>query len=197
MRRGFKTEAEGIATETRSELGLLPIDALDPWELARHLAIPVVGISTLIAASPEAANHLLTKDSAAFSAVTVFRGSSRVIWHNDGHSAGRQSSNVTHEISHALLMHMPARALDDLGLRNWDRDLEDEANWLAGALLIPSAAALAIARAGLGVDEAARRYGVSQQMARWRLNVTGAFLRASRTGKTRSRSAQAGPVIRQ
>ena len=47
LRRGFKTEAEALAKEVRAELGLAKLDCLDPHQLARHLEIPVVGLSDL------------------------------------------------------------------------------------------------------------------------------------------------------
>src|SRR5260370_1706656 len=101
---------------------------------------------------------------AEFSAVTVFRGFERTILHNESHSPGRQSSNLAHELSHALLLHPPAPALDSLGCRDWDPVLEMEADWLAGALLIPDEAALHIARRGLDEQSAADNFGVSLPM---------------------------------
>ena len=35
------------------------------------------------------------------------------------------------------LQHPATRALDDKGCRDWDQGIEDEAEWLAGILLIP------------------------------------------------------------
>ena len=42
MKRGFKAEAERIATDTRLEVGLKCADRLDAIELAKYLEIPVV-----------------------------------------------------------------------------------------------------------------------------------------------------------
>ena len=52
LRRGFKTEATGLAKEIRGELGLGPFDRLDPHELARHLEIPVLALSELEESAP-------------------------------------------------------------------------------------------------------------------------------------------------
>jgi len=174
LRRGFKSEANAIAREIRHELGLKLVDPLDPRLLAAHLEIPIVPLSEFRAAAPPAVSHFLTHDKSSFSAVTVFRGPARLIVFNDGHTDGRQASDLAHELSHGLLLHPPVRALDHRGCRDWDAEKEEEANWLAGALLISDEAAIAIAQAELSLDEAARKYGVSRPMVQFRLNVTGA-----------------------
>ncbi|QFQ98084.1 ImmA/IrrE family metallo-endopeptidase [Streptomyces phaeolivaceus] len=187
FRRGFKTEANSLALEVRSELRLGALDRLDPFVLADFLEIPVVPLSGM-APTSQGAEHLLDRDPDAFSAVTVFAGSKRTIVHNDGHSNGRISSNITHEASHGLLHHRPTPALDDRGCRLWDQDIEDEAQFLAGVLLVPEDAALAIARGRFAKPEAAARFGVSEQMIQYRLNVTGAVSRVDRARRAGYRS---------
>ena len=51
--------------------------------------------------------------------------------------------------------------LDDLGCRHFDKDLEEQANWLGPALLISEEAALHIARQGWTVEQAAVEYEVT------------------------------------
>lgn len=63
---------------------------------------------------------------------------------------------------------------DRRGCRNWNADLEDEADFLAGALLVPAKAAWWIAKRKLPFAVAAQKYGCSQDVIRWRVNVTGA-----------------------
>jgi Zn-dependent peptidase ImmA (M78 family) len=179
FRRGFKAEANSTADEVRGELGLDRLDALDPLQLAAHLDIPVIGLSGLTDAA-RGVEHFTQVEPSTFSAITVFRGKRRLIVHNDGHAPGRCNSNVTHELAHGLLLHPPTPALDDRGCRHWNQNIEDEANWLAGVLLVPERAALSIARRGRTPEEAAEHFGVSAQMMRWRLNVTGAHKRAQR-----------------
>ncbi len=172
-RRGFKSEANAIAIEVRAELGLGSLDALDPWSLAEHLDVPVWPLTQLDKKVPDVVRHLKHVEPDAFSAVTVFRGTRRTVVHNDAHSAGRQASNVAHELSHSLLHHRPAPARQ-LWLPRVEQGIEDEAQWLAGALLIPEDAALRIVRAELSEDQAAERFRVTAPMVRFRVNVTGA-----------------------
>src|SRR6266849_7824155 len=167
---GFKSYANKIARETRDELGLSSASPLDPWALADYLGIPVIPLSVLESEAPEAVKQLGRRDKGAFSAVTVFSGYKRMIVVNDSHTRGRQASNVAHELAHSLLQHRPKAAFDDKGARHWEEDQEDEAEWLAGALLISEEAALEIVRQSLSQKDAARLYGVSVDMIRFRLN---------------------------
>jgi len=176
-RRGFKREANELAREVRQELGLGPIDPLNPCTLAHHLAIPLQPMSTLSTEAPFAVYYFSEVEQGTFSAMTVFAETERLIVYNDAHAPGRQASNLAHELSHALLGHPPTPALNQHGCREWIATIEAEATWLGGALLIPEEAALVIARERLPLVAAARRYGVSQTMVRFRLNVTGAMQR--------------------
>ncbi len=118
-------------------MGLALDSPLDVWQLAEHLEIPVIPLSSLKEAAPLAAALFLNEGQGIFSGVTVFRGNERTIVFNDSHVPGRQVSDIRHELSHGLLLHPPNAAMDELGCRYWDRDVEDEANWLSGALLVP------------------------------------------------------------
>jgi hypothetical protein len=188
LRRGFKKEAHALAREVRADLGLAPVDPLDPFALASFLEIPVYPLSDLRDGAAEAVRHLTERDPSAFSAVTIFQGMRKTIWHNDGHALVRQRSNVAHEIAHALLFHTPSSDPDPVRARPWDKAAEEEAQWLGGALLVSYEAALALARAGTDTVLGATRYGVSTEMVTYRLNVTGALLRAARArARTSSR----------
>lgn len=176
LRRGFKTEENQIATDVRRELGLSDIAPLNPWKLAEHLAIDVLALSELAGEAPSIL-YFMNEGCDIFSAITIFLGTTRLIVHNDKHSKGRQSSNIAHELSHALLQHPPMPPLSELGLRNFCREFEEEANWLAGVLLISERAALHIARQKLDLATAADEYGVSLKMVQYRLNVTAAYKR--------------------
>ncbi|MGI8727603.1 MAG: ImmA/IrrE family metallo-endopeptidase [Solirubrobacterales bacterium] len=183
---GFKAHANRVAAEVREELGLEPLDPLDPFALAEHLAIPAAPLSSLRTTIPDAVHYLASVDTGAFSAVTLFDGPRRRIVYNDAHSRGRQHSDIAHECAHGLLLHPPRLAFDSAGCRDWNADEEDEANWLSAALLITEQAALHIVRREMDVNQAAHYYGVSRQLLRWRINATGAVKRVGR-GRAASR----------
>ncbi len=183
FRRGFKTEAIEIGREIRAELGLSILDALDPWALAEHLEIPVSPLSKLRPYAPEAVRILRDAGRKSFSAVTVMDGAQRVIVHNDSHHLTRQVSNIAHELSHGLLLHPPTPALTADGYRGFDSSIEGEASWLGGVLLIPDEAAISIVKRGLSLEDAARLYGVSRPMMRWRIVASAAHTRVARLGR--------------
>ena len=180
MRRGFKTEAKAIAREVRDEMSLAPTSCLDPWRLAEHLCIPVIPMSSFIAAEPDAVRFYQNEGEAVFSGVTVFRGTRRTVVFNDAHAPGRQANDIVHELGHGLLGHSPTVAMDELGCRHWDQEMEDEADWLSSVLLVPEEAALLIVQRGWSPEKAAAKYGVSRAMIQFRINVTGARRRVRR-----------------
>ena len=178
-RKGFKVDAESIAEELRVELKVGNIRALDPMAAARALEIPVLSLAQLRAVRPqdssleEAVRVLYGPEQSSLSAVTVFLGTKRLIVYNQQHDAGRQASDICHELAHGLLFHEPAPMLDDIGCRSWNSEMEQEADYLGGALLIPGKGARYAAKAGLTDEETARRFRCSREMATWRLNESG------------------------
>ena len=180
LRRGFKTDVNDIARAVREELRLSATAPFRPHDLALHLDIPILPLSDFVRQLPDAVRYFRRRGAGEFSAVTVFAGTSRLIVHNDAHAPGRQANDLAHELSHALLFHEPKPALNALGCRDWDEDCEDEADFLAGVLLVPEEATLEIVRLDRSLVEAADVYGVSGPLMRWRINVTGARARVAR-----------------
>ena len=171
MRRGFKTEAEQHAVELRQELCLAEAASLCPWRLAEHLEVPIHTLATIASVEPVAAEYLLGLGRQYFSAVTLFVGNhglSRTICHNESHALNRQRSNLMHELAHAILLHPPTEMF------SCDPKSEAEAVWLGAALLFPRVAAIKIATNGDPIDVAAKTYGVSEDLMKYRLGVTGA-----------------------
>lgn len=180
--RGFKRHVEELTLAVRAELGVGWNDQLDPRALAKHVNIPVFDLNDLVAVGmPEnSLRHLLGRGRNEFSAALFERGELKVIVANPVHSAGRQASNIAHEVAHLLLAHEPPEAVLEAGCRRWDAVMEREADWLAGELLVPRRAALEVARNGANIEASALRFGVSAAMMRWRLNHSGALKQAAR-----------------
>src|SRR5262249_30577595 len=111
--------------------------------------------------------------TSGFSALTICEGTRRLIVFNPRHPTTRRANSLAHELSHVLLEHPPAPALGEGGCRNWDRQLEDEADWQAATLLVPRDGAFAWLRTGGGVSDGADHFGVSVALFRWRVNQTG------------------------
>jgi Zn-dependent peptidase ImmA (M78 family) len=171
-RRGFKSEAAEIAGAIRTELGLTDTERLVPGDLADHLGIPVLDIGEF-GELPDVVHQLTQIDTAALSALTVLRGTARLIVVNHAHSIGRIANSVAHEISHVLLEHDPGVAVTTEGFRTWHAEQEAEADWLAGCLLIPRGGLLEKMATGMSLEDLASHFGVSLELARWRDNMTG------------------------
>ena len=172
---GFKAKANRIAVGLRLQLGLAAQAPIDVPALAAHLGIAIVPLSAFKQWCNEQVTQLTKGDSGAFSAALIsFGNGSRVVIVDDDHSPARQNSDIAHEISHALLVHPLEVISSMMGCRDFDPALEEEANHLAGYLLVPDQAARRIVNSGMEAALAQKTYGVSRQMFDWRLNMSGA-----------------------
>lgn len=182
MKRGFKAGAERIADETRSELCLDETERFDPLSLARHLAIPVLTLANLAVLAPGNSfeHYFSVMDLDSFSAVTVFRGTRRLIVHNENHHPNRQASDLSHELSHTLLEHLPTPVAGKDGRRYWNPEVEEEAAWLGAALLLPRNGILRMVKAGCSVIDIAASYAVSESLCMWRIRQSGVHQQAER-----------------
>jgi Zn-dependent peptidase ImmA (M78 family) len=181
LRRGFKTEANEYSRDFRRELGLASDAPLCPFSLASLLEVRVHKLSEYRSVEPDAVAYLLSQNGQRdFSAVTLCVGPSRLVIYNDGHGGPRVVADIAHELSHVVLMHPPKPPFDEVGSRHYDAEREEEANWLGPALLVSEEGALRVAREGLALMQAANEFGVSSDLMRMRLNITGAYRRVKR-----------------
>jgi Zn-dependent peptidase ImmA (M78 family) len=179
--RGFKAEAERRASALWTELGLPITGPLDLGVAAESLGARIVMADTLI---PRRRLEQLEEIQAyAFSACTFEVRGQPVIVLNPLRSEGRQHADCAHELSHLLLRHqmrVPER-IGDLVFFTGNADQEDEAGWMAGALLLPRQAVLRAAHAGMNAAAIAEFYQTTEEMARFRINATGAAIQARRS----------------
>ena len=174
LRRGFKSEAERIARRVRVDLGLSAADPVAPELIAELLGIEVRAGDELL--PRERFQELEDIQPDAFSACTLRPSLDRVVVvHNPLSPKTRQKSDVAHELAHMLLDHELSRVqrLGDITFLSCDPVQEEEAAWLSGCLLLPRALLLAEVSRGAGAEEIARKHGVSERMAQYRLDVTG------------------------
>lgn len=175
--RGFKSWCENVSVQLRKDLGLTPIEPLDVNALADWLDIEIWTPHQVPELESKWTNILLKKDPSAWSAVTLSINAKNLIILNSTHSKARQASDLTHELSHILIGHDAGRVDISpdglLMLSTYNRDQEEEANWMAGCLLLPRESLVAIIRHKADFEITAKKYGVSRDMLRWRINVTG------------------------
>lgn len=181
LRRGFKANANRIAVRLRRSLELPPEAPMDLAVIAARLNIKLAPLTSFAREHPGAVHQLTVVDPGAFSAATVRNGDRRIIIYNDTHRPGRQSSSISHELAHVLLGHSFTLPIDASGCRNFDRDLEEEANWLSATILITDQAAVHIVRTGIDNDTACKLYKVSTPLLRMRINASGALIKVKRS----------------
>ena len=180
-----------VAAEERGWLGVGLMDPLDPYALARGHGIPVYPIDELPDeyCSRDAVAHFTVRRPKVWSAALVPVGSVRIILENTGHSQARRCSSLAHEMSHHLVEHEFGDVLlTDDGCRKVNKKNEDQANFLAGELLITYQAALKAAFADKTNEEIAAIYGVSAQFAQMRMkgarvHAQRALAKQARTGR--------------
>lgn len=176
--RGFKSWAERTSLTLRQEIGLAIEGRLDPSQLAGFLEVDVRTPYDVPGLPKHVLDQLLHCDPWGWSAVSLLlpNGRSLVIY-NPRKSKGRQASDITHELAHFILDHQPATIIlsheGSIAMRTFDRKQEEEANWLAWCLLLPRDALLRAKRAGLRTAQIAARYGVTEALVTYRLNMSG------------------------
>src|SRR5258708_1809583 len=144
FRRGFKSWCEQVAATIRRDARLGPLDPVEPAAMAADLSVRMLAATELPDVPKDALGRLLGAHHEAWSAITVSDGDRHLIIYNPTHSAARQANDIAHELAHIILKHTPTFSFMNpekkLLIRSFDRNQEDEANWLAAAILLPRAA---------------------------------------------------------
>lgn len=183
-----KAACKRLAGEVRAELGLEPMDALDPWQLAELYGVRVLALGQL-PLDHAIRDHFHSVRPEVFSGALLPHRTGAVIVENDAHPTARRRSTMGHEMAHVVGEHKFHTSLvSERGCRTADKLQEDEAAEISGELLIPFEAAKRLARRKATDDEVALRFGVSPELARWRMNATGARIIAQRAANLRRAS---------
>lgn len=185
LERGFKSWTERVALSLRSDLGLPPDGALDPRRLAEHLDVRLATPYEIAGLSEADLKQLLEIDPWGWSAVSILESESPLVIYNPRHSRARQASDIMHELAHLILDHKPATLIHSpdgrFVMRSYNETQENEANWLAWALLLPRDVLMMCKKRALSSTQIAQTYGISEKLVSFRLHVTGveAHLRAA------------------
>lgn len=189
LRRGFKTWCENAARGFRRELGLSPFDALDPFNLAHHLRIPVWSPQEIPGLDAEHINCLTVTENDCWSALTMRDGPHSLIIVNSSHPPARIRNSLAHELSHVILRHEPPKMMQAVDgtmiMTDYDPVQEEEASILGGTLLVPREALLNQINRGMSDEDATHYFGVSLQLIRQRKNTTGIGFQLARRGTWR------------
>lgn len=181
-----KAALRRLALEVRAEVGVGVHGPLDPYRLAQQYGLQVHRLSDLDCT--EAAGHFGLVSPAAFSGALVPFGHGAVIVDNDSHDWLRRRSTTAHEVAHWVLEHPFTAPLMTSGhqCRIADPEREREAAELGGELLVPAGHAQQLAYRNATDSEVAAVFEVSVEMARWRMDGTGARTIARRAARKRA-----------
>ena len=184
MRRGFKAEAERLSLGARSALEQTPNSKLDPWDYAKHLDVVVLEFEELKIADKHR-RQLLEADPDSWSGLTLKELNRYFVVVNPRHARARQCSTLMHELAHIQLRHVPGQvsisATGLMLLSDYPDDQEQEADWLAAALLLPRDALHHYRVLGWNASQICELYCVSLQLCEWRLRMTGVDTQIGRT----------------
>jgi Zn-dependent peptidase ImmA (M78 family) len=192
LRRGFKAQSERRSVELRKKYGLHPDAPLSARQVATDCGILVWTETDVEGVSHDDLLQLTVTDSDSWSAFTMRVGENHLIVVNSSQTEPRQNSVIMHELSHIMLGH----ELTSAGLTadghfvptSYNQDQEDEADWLAGTLLLPRPALLRIRNLGMTDNQARNAYQVSGQMLKWRVRMTGVDYQIANARKWRTGS---------
>jgi len=177
MQRGFKTWAEHQAIEQRRCLGLGEEVPLPATQLATYLGITIASPEHIPGMTREHLECLLQGDRSSWSAITVSVNTATIIIHNTGHARTRQESNLMHEMAHIICKHAPSELIRVGGLpfllRDYNADQEEEASWLGGCLQLPRPALWWAIKRRMTVAEMAEYFQASEELIRYRRQMTG------------------------
>lgn len=183
LARGFKADAERRALALWTELDAALTEPLDLGACAASIGARIVMADTLVPVAR--LRELEDLQQWSFSACTFDVAGAPVVVLNPLRTRGRQRADCAHELAHLLLRHemrVPERIGDHVFFTG-NPDQEDEAGWMAGAILLPRQAVLKAVLRGMDAPALAEHYQTTEEMSRFRMNATGATVQAARRRK--------------
>ena len=177
FRRGFKSQCERRSVEFRKQLKLAQAAPLSYQFLADYLGVTVWSVVDVAGLSGNDRATLIDNSDDSWSALTMRVNTDHLVIYKPVRSRGRINNVVMHELAHIILGHDLAEAciMEDGSLApvNYDQEQEEEADWLAGTLLLPRPALMQIRMNGMDDKAACEHYQVSMDMLKWRYRMTG------------------------
>lgn len=180
LERGFKTWSERTSNLVRKELDVDVDDQLDLPRLAEYLGVRLWTPNDVPGMKASDLKKLLNSSWGEWYGMGLQNGNESIVIYNPKQSKRRQAADIAHELAHFLLEHDPAKlvlsegkSLEQIWLRSYDQKQEDEANCLGWTLLVPREGLFRLYKRRMSQKEIADRFGVSEQLIRYRINSTG------------------------
>ena len=188
MRYGFKAWAERRAAGLRRELRVPWLAPFPAKKLAAFFGMNIAEPAHIPGVTAALLNSLVREFGDCWSAVTITAEGLTLIICNPTHAATRRESDLMHELAHMICGHAPAQITIGehfpFRMRSFNASDEDEAAWLGGVLQIPRNALLHLVRRGYRTEALAEHFCASEEMVRFRRNVTGVDKQIRRVTKS-------------
>ena len=169
---GEAARLECCAIAAKRVFGLPDGSAVDPYEVARSLDVPVIREAAEFAILPDVLRSSML-GSRQWSAGTLEGPKGPLIILNPHHAPTRLKVTLAEELAHLVMGHPPSAIDPEGGVRTYNASVEQEAFSVGGALVMPYGQLFRLVKAGQALPEIAESFGVSQAMARYRVNRTG------------------------
>lgn len=173
LKKQFRDYCESLGIMYRHELGVPGYAPMPAEKLADHLAVRLLQPGQLPDLHEKAARQLLA--SQAWWAVAI-PGSPPLIIYHPCQPAARLQSTIMHELGHVILDHVPEQLVTLTGHfqgRAYPKQQEEEAKYLGSCLQITKTGLDWVRQQAWTIEEAAKHFGASVPMVRYRLNMTG------------------------
>ena len=197
-RKQFELRALGL----RDFAGVQSEQALDPFALARFARLMVVDFDRIQGLSPESRAHLLGDAADEWSGGACSKplpNGWRLVILNPAHGVARNRATLMEEVAHVFLGHQPNRlaavgrnptpaspagnpggggaareraSTGKIVAREYNHADEEAAYAIGAAALVPYAALRRMVIEGRNGNEIGQRFGVSRQLAEYRIKVT-------------------------
>ncbi len=163
------------AATLRRRAGVGPTERLDPWAVAPTFDLEFV--------RPENVPDATDEDRALVSDLTAKQWSGMglplpdgrlLVMLNPNQTPERCNVTIMEEVAHVHLGHKPVALISSTGggvQRHYDKVTEQEAYWLAAATLLPTPVVGRAVWNGLTVGQLAESFGVSIELAGFRIKV--------------------------
>jgi hypothetical protein len=169
---GEAARLECCAIAAKRAFGLPDGSAVDPYEVARALEVPVIREPDEFAFLPDELRTAML-GSRQWSAGTLEGPIGPLIILNPRHTPTRLKVTLAEELAHLVMGHPPSALDPAVGARTYNASVEQEAFSAGGALVMPYGQLFRFVKAGRSLSEIADSFGVSQAMARYRVNRSG------------------------
>lgn len=180
MKWGFKTWAEKQAEHWRREVNLQPWEPLPSATLADRLKVKIICPRQVEDLGQQLQDLLLGERATEWSAVTIGIDSRHLVIENSSHHANRREATRMHEMAHIICGHKATgfQKIEGLGvlMRGYDKDQEDEADWLGRCLHLPKPLLGWCLNRNYTHDQISSHCTASLDLVRLRLNTSGVLL---------------------